>query len=145
METPTHIYKSYIRASAEEVWDAIVNPEKTSQYFYGTSVESTWEVGAPMDYLYPDGSFASKGEILAIDPPKRIEFTFQPHWDEELKAEGAAREVWSLSEVNGMVELVIELFEIGPKSLEDFKAGLPYIISGLKSLVETGEALPPPA
>lgn len=145
VDNPKHVYKSYIRATVDEVWDAITNPEMTSQYFYGTSVESTWEVGASMNYFYPDGSFASKGEILSIDPPKRIEFTFLPLWDEELSAEGPAHEVWSLSETNGMVELMIELFEIGPKTLEDFKAGLPYIVSGLKSLVETGEPLPSPS
>ncbi len=54
------------------------------------------------------------------------------------------REVWALREVNGMVELTIELYDIGPKTLQDFAGGLPYIVSGLKSLVETGAALPPP-
>ena len=145
METPNHVYKAYINAGANEVWDAITNPEKTSQYFYGTSVDSDWSVGSKMTYFYPDGSEASTGEILSIDPPKRIEFTFHPRWDPELEAEGPAREVWSISEVGSMVELKIEIFEIGPKSLAEFKDGLPYIVSGLKSLVETGQGLPSPA
>ena len=97
-----------------------------------------------MNYYYPDGRQASEGQVLAIDPPKRMEFTFHALWDEELTAEGPAREVWQLSEVNGMVELVIELFEAGPKTLDDFANGFPYIVAGLKSLVETGEALPSP-
>lgn len=144
MDKPVHIYKAFIRASAEEVWDAMINPEKTSQYFYGTLVESDWEVGSPMNYYYPDGRQASEGQILSIDAPKRMEFTFHALWDEVLEAEGPAREVWALAEVNGMVELKVEIFEIGEKTLEDFKEGIPYIISGLKSLVETGEALPSP-
>jgi uncharacterized protein YndB with AHSA1/START domain/DNA-binding transcriptional ArsR family regulator len=145
MDKPVHIYKSYIRGSIEEVWDAITNPEKTAQYFYETTVESDWQVGSPLNYRYPDGSLASDGEILAIDPPKRLEFTFRALWDEKLTAEGPAREVWELAEINGMVELKLEIFEIGPLCLEDFTQGYPYIVAGLKSLVETGEALPSPA
>lgn len=144
MDKPVHVYKTYIRGSVEDVWDAIINPYKTSRYFYGTLVESDWEVGSPMNYFYPDGRQASRGQILSIDPPKRMEFTFLPLWDEALEAEGPAREVWALNEANGMVELSVEIYEIGPKTLEDFTQGLPYIIAGLKSLVETGEGLPPP-
>ena len=145
MDRPTHVYKTFVRGTIEEVWDAITNPEKTTQYFYGTAVESEWQVGSRLDYRYPDGTLASDGEILAIDPPKRLEFTFRALWDEALTSEGGAREVWELAESGGMVELKVEIYEIGPRSLEDFSEGLPYILAGLKSLVETGEPLPAPA
>ena len=144
VDRPDHIYKAFINAAQEAVWDAITNGDMTVQYFYGTRVVSDWEVGGPMDYLYPDGSKASEGHIISIDAPKRIEFTFQALWDEELVAEGPTREVWSLVEINGMVELTIELFDAGPKTLDDFSNGFPYIVSGLKSLVETGVGLPTP-
>jgi DNA-binding transcriptional ArsR family regulator/uncharacterized protein YndB with AHSA1/START domain len=144
MDKPVHVYKTYIRATVEEVWNAIIDPEQTVQYFYGTLVESDWEVGSAMNYYYPDGRQASGGQVLSIDAPKRMEFTFHALWDEELKAEGPAREVWALAEMNGMVELKVEIYEIGEKTLENFKEGLPYIISGLKTLVETGEPLPSP-
>jgi DNA-binding transcriptional ArsR family regulator/uncharacterized protein YndB with AHSA1/START domain len=145
MDKPVHVYTTYIRGSAEDVWDAFINPDKTVQYFYGTAVESDWEVGSTMNYYYADGSLASEGQVISIDPPKRMEFLFHAMWDEEIKAEGPAREVWLLAEIGDMVELKVEIYEIGEKTLEDFKMGLPYIIAGLKSLVETGEALPPPA
>jgi uncharacterized protein YndB with AHSA1/START domain/DNA-binding transcriptional ArsR family regulator len=141
MDTPAHVYKTFIRGSMEAVWDAITNPEKTTQYFYGTAVESNWEVGSELNYRYPDGTLASDGEILAIDPPKKLEFTFRALWDEKLTAEGAAREVWELAESSGMVELKIEIYDIGPETLEDFSEGLPYIVAGLKTLVETGQQL----
>ncbi len=146
MDKPAHIYKSYIRATVEDVWDAITNPDKTVQYFYGTLVDSDWEVGSSMDYFYPDGRQASTGHIISIDAPKRMEFTFHALWDEDLKAEGPAREVWALAEVNGMVELTVELYDVAEdsKTLDDFSNGFPYIISGLKSLVETGQGLPSP-
>ncbi|HVR77603.1 MAG TPA: SRPBCC domain-containing protein [Acidimicrobiia bacterium] len=142
MDKPAHVYTAFIRGTAEEVWDAIVNPEKTEQYYFGTRVESDWEVGSPMTYSYPDGRVASTGEIISIDPPKRIEFTFHALWDDELEAEGPVREVWAVGESNGMVELTVELYEIGERTLQVFGEGIAYIISGLKSLVETGEALP---
>lgn len=145
MDKPVHIYKSFIRGSAAEVWDAITNPEKTVEYFYGTQVESGWEVGSSMTYRYPDGRVASEGRIIAIDEPRRLEFTFHAMWSEELAAEGPAREVWAITEMSGMVELKVEIYEIGDKTLEDFTEGLPYIIAGLKSLVETGDGLPPPS
>lgn len=147
MGTPDHIYKAYINGSQADVWDAITNPDKTEQYFYKTRVESDWEVGSSMNYYYAgSGELASDGEIIAIDAPNRIEFTFQARWDPDLVAEGPAREIWRLAEINGMVELTIELYDTpaGSKTLEDFSQGFPYIVSGLKSLVETGKALPPP-
>lgn len=145
MGTPDHIYKAYINGSQAAVWEAITNPDQTEQYFYGTRVASDWNVGSSMNYYHPgSGDLASDGTIIAIDAPTRLEFTFQARWDPELVTEGPVREVWSLAEVNGMTELIIELFDApsGSKTLEDFSNGFPYIVSGLKSLVETGKGLP---
>jgi uncharacterized protein YndB with AHSA1/START domain len=139
-----HVYRTYIRATVDEVWDAIVDGDKTVQYFYGTRVDSLWQVGSPMNYYDAEGRPVSEGHIISIDPPKRLEFTFQALWSPELVEEGPAREVWSLSEGNGMTELSVELYDIveGGATYNDFVGGLPYILSGLKSLLETGEALP---
>jgi len=146
MGAPDHIYKAYINGSQADVWDAIINPEKTVQYFYGTVIEVDLEAGGKMNYSYPDGRPASTGEVIAVDAPNKIEFTFQAMWDEALVAEGPVREVWALAEMKGMVELTIELYDApaGSKTHDDFSNGFPYIVSGLKSLVETGKALPPP-
>jgi DNA-binding transcriptional ArsR family regulator len=144
MDTPIHIYTTYIRGHAAEVWEAITNPDLTEQYFYGTRVESDWTVGSEMTYTYEDGRVASTGQILGIDAPKRLEFTFHARWDPELDAEGPCREVWTLTELEEMVELAIELFDmtVDSRRYEDFTNGIPYIVAGLKSLVETGAPLP---
>ena len=144
LSTPVHVYRTYIRATVDEVWDAIVDGDKTVQYYYGTRVDSLWQVGSPMNYYDAEGKPVSEGHIMSIDPPKRLEFTFQALWSPELVEEGPAREVWSLSEKNGMTELTVELYDIveGGATYNDFVGGLPYILSGLKSLLETGEALP---
>ncbi|MFW2333125.1 ArsR/SmtB family transcription factor [Ilumatobacter sp.] len=147
MERPVHIYQAYIRASVDDVWQAIVDPEQTVQYFYGTRVQSDWEVGSPMNYTNADGTeLVSEGTVLSIDPPKRIEFTFRALWDDALAAEGPCREVWSVEEVNGMSRLTIELYDVVEDSATytDFVQGFPYIVSGMKSLLETGAPLPAP-
>ena len=146
MEQPAHIYQSYIRASVEEVWQAIIDPDQTVQYFYGTRVQSDWQVGSPMNYLSTDGERVSEGTVLAIDPPNRIEFTFTALWDKALAAEGPCREVWSIRDVNGMSQLTIELYDVSTESAtyRDFVEGFPYIVSGLKTLLETGTPLPSP-
>ena len=144
MDKPVHVYKAYINAGVEAVWDAIVDPDRTVQYFYGTRVKSEWKVGSTMNYHGPDGQLVSEGNILAIDPPNRIEFTFHALWSEQIAAEDPVREVWSIRDVNGMAELTIELYdiEVGGVTYDEFTAGIPYIVSGLKSLLETGQALP---
>lgn len=145
METPTHVYKTYIRGHISEVWEAITNPEMTEQYFFATRVQSDWAPGAEMTYSYRDGTLASTGHIISIDPPKRLEFTFHALWDPELEAEGPCREVWTLTDLEDMVELAIELFDltVDSKRYRDFTEGFPYIVAGLKSLVETGSPLAP--
>jgi len=146
MAQPVHIYKAYINAPMSDVWDAITNGDKTVQYFYGTRVESEWSVGSPLAYTDSNGDIVADGEIISIDPPKRVEFTFQARWDPDLIAEGSAREVWALAEINAMTELTIELYDVAvdSKTYDDFVNGFPYIVSGLKSLLETGQGLPAP-
>lgn len=142
---PAHVYQMFINVEPTVVFNALIDGEMTKQYFYGTTVESDWEVGSEIRYVNGDGSLAADGEVIAIDPPNRIEMTFTAHWDPVLTAEGATREHWLVEESNGMSKLTVELYDAGPKTLEDFVGGFPYIFSGLKTLLETGASLPAPS
>lgn len=143
MTTPAHVYETYIRCEPEAAWNAIVDGDQTVQYYYGTRVESEWTVGAPIRYLSPAGDVVADGEILAIDAPKRLEMTFLPHWDEALKAEGATRMAWLIDSKNGSTRVRIEYFGLEPDSATyaDFMEGIPYIVAGMKTLLETGEPM----
>lgn len=143
MSKPIHVYEIFIDAPTEAVWAAIVDGESTVRYFYGTRVRSTWEPGAEVVYSYPDGRKASEGEILAIEPGRRLEMTFLPLWDPQLTAEGPAREVWLVEDAGGATKLTVEIWDVpeGGRIHTDFAGGLTFVISGLKTLLETGRPL----
>ncbi|MGI9641992.1 MAG: ArsR/SmtB family transcription factor [Acidimicrobiia bacterium] len=140
---PDHVYQIIIDAPTDVVWNAIVDGDVTVEYFYGTRVESTWLVGDPVSYLYPDGSVAADGTVIAIEPGVMVERYFHPRWDTELEAEGPAREIWRVDEIGDATRLTIELFEtpIGSKTHSEFSGGLVFIASGMKTLLETGSAI----
>jgi uncharacterized protein YndB with AHSA1/START domain len=143
MSQPTHVYKMYIAAPVEEVWKAITDGDVTVQYFYGTRVASGWSPGDEIVYTYPDGTVAADGEVLACDPPHRVEMLFHARWDPEIEAEGPVREVWQVEDADGASLLSVEMWDIAPdsKTLREFSGGLAYILSGMKTLLETGKPL----
>jgi uncharacterized protein YndB with AHSA1/START domain/DNA-binding transcriptional ArsR family regulator len=147
MSEPTHVYEVFINAAPSRVWQAIVDGEQTVKYYYGTRVESTWEPGAGLRYLGGDGSMVASGTVVAIDAPHRLEMTMVAHWDSDLEAEGPSREVWILEDFAGATKLTLEMHgvAVGSKTYEDFTSGFAYILSGLKTFVETGRSLPAPS
>ena len=143
MSKPTHVYEAYIRCPVEAAWEAIVDGEQTFRYFYGTKVDSDWAPGSPIRYLSATGDVVADGEIVSIDAPKRVEMMFHPRWDPELEAEGAVRTVWLVEESMGLTRVAVEYHELDPasKTYQDFVAGIPFIVSGMKTLLETGEPI----
>jgi uncharacterized protein YndB with AHSA1/START domain len=144
METVDHVYSVYIKAPPERVWRAIVDGDETVRYYYGTRVASTWEVGAPLAYTYGDGSVAADGSIREIDPGRRVVMSFHPRWDLELEAEGPVRMTWSVepAEADGLTKLTVTSALVpGSQTEGQFSGGVVYIVSGLKTALETGAAM----
>ncbi|MCP4968736.1 MAG: helix-turn-helix domain-containing protein [bacterium] len=140
---PSHIYQTYIRCEPEAAWEAIVDGNVTVKYFYGQRVESTWEVGAPIRYVDLTGAVVADGTIVAIDAPNRVEMTFHPRWDPGLEAEGPARTAWIVGRVGDLTTVTVEYYELPTDSAQaaDFMAGIPYIVAGMKTLLETGSPI----
>jgi DNA-binding transcriptional ArsR family regulator/uncharacterized protein YndB with AHSA1/START domain len=141
---PDHVYTAYIATDPASVWEALTNGDYTIQYFYGTRVESDWEPGAALRYLSPEGGVVADGEVIAADHAKRLEIMFHARWDPELEAEGPVREVWLLEATDeGATRLSVELYDAPETSrtYRDFTGGFPFIISGMKTLLETGEPM----
>jgi len=143
MSAPDHVYTVYIQADAARVWRAITEGDETVRYYYGTRVASEWTPGAAVVYTYPDGSVAADGEVLEYDAPSRLVMTFHAHWDPELEAEGPVKMIWALEPQGAMTKLVVTTtgLRAGSRIEGDFSGGISFIVSGLKTLIETGEPL----
>jgi uncharacterized protein YndB with AHSA1/START domain len=143
--TATQVYQLYINASPERVWDAITNKETLSKFFHGAQVESTYEVGTNIRSLSPDGSQVwTDNTVLECDPPRRLVHTWRSLYDPETAAEPESRVTWEIEpQPGGMsrLTLVHDRLDRSPKTAAGVK-GWSYILSNLKTLIETGEPLP---
>jgi uncharacterized protein YndB with AHSA1/START domain len=147
IEPIDHVYSIFINAEPERIWRAITDGDDTVRYYYGTRVISDWKPGSALRYDNPDGTVAADGEVLAVDPPTRLEMTFRARWDPEMEAEGAVRQVWELEaseNAAGSTKLTVTTFGLPPKLAESFSGGMVWIVSGLKTHLETAGA-PVPA
>lgn len=144
MDPVDHVFSIFIKAPAERVWRAIVDGDETTRYYYGTRVRSTWEVGAPITYEYPDGSTAADGVVLEVEPGWKVVMDFTPRWDPDAEADGPVRMTWAIEagEDGGPTRLTVTSALIPGSRIEsEFSSGVVYIVSGLKTVLETGEPL----
>lgn len=144
MDAPAHVYSVYIKSSPERLWRAITDGAETERYYYGTRVGSDWSVGSRITYEYPDGRVAADGKVLAIDHPRRLEMTFHARWDPEIEAEGPVRQTWEIEPTGDeSCRLTVTTRDLVPGSRRatEFSGGMVLIVSGLKTMVETGEPL----
>jgi uncharacterized protein YndB with AHSA1/START domain/DNA-binding transcriptional ArsR family regulator len=136
---PDHVYAIYVKASPERVWQALIDGDDTVRYYYGTRVASDWSPGSKLVYTYPDGSVAADGDVIAVDAPRRLEMTFHARWDPDVEADGPVRLVWEVEPGDGgATKLTVSSFGLRNETARQFVGGFPYILSGLKSLLETG-------
>jgi DNA-binding transcriptional ArsR family regulator len=143
MDTIDHVYSVYIKAAPDRVWRAITDGNETVRYYFGTRVESAWEAGSPLSYAYPDGSIAADGSVVDIEPGRRVVMLFHPRWDAGIEADGPIRMTWEVEEAEdgGAKLTVTSALKPGSKAAEEFSGGIVYIVSGLKTFIETGEPL----
>jgi len=140
MSKPTFVYVTYIRSSAEKVWDALTLPEFTAKTWFGARHETEWKAGAAWRLILADGRLADSGEIVEIDRPRRLVLKWRNEWKPEIKEEGWSRcTIEIASEADGAVKLTVTHEANGPKLIEAVSGGWPRILSNVKSLLETGE------
>jgi uncharacterized protein YndB with AHSA1/START domain len=141
----TQVYSVFVRATPEQLWDAITKPEFTSKYFYGSVIESTWKQGAPYTGWASDRSQQYvDGEVIEASPPRKLVTTWRALYDPETAAEPYSRVTWEIEPAGeGVTKLTVihDELEASPKTAENVAGGWSYILSGLKTLLETGEPL----
>jgi len=140
---PDFVAAVYIRATPEAIWRAITETDFTLRYYYGSAIESTFERGAPYRMTI-DGDLQIEGEIVEADPPRRLVQTFRGVWDEGMAADAPTRVTWEIEEAGpGVCKLTLihDGLVAGSATLEQVSGGWPFILSGMKSLLETGKGL----
>jgi uncharacterized protein YndB with AHSA1/START domain len=145
MSAPTHVYEVFIRASPERLWEAITSPAYTRRYFYGGYFEASWQPGTAYRTLLEDGSTPFEGTLLEVDPPRRLVYTFVYSGDPETREEHPSRVTWEITPLEGMCRLSVTHDQFTEGELNTYRkvgGGWPYILSNLKTLLETNEPLP---
>ncbi len=137
------VYVTYIRTTPEKLWQALIEPDFTRQFWVGCWQESEWKKGASWKLMMPDGRVADSGEILEIEPQKRLVLQWRNSFKPELREEGPSRMTYEIEPMGEMVKLTVihEMDRPGSKFIEAVSNGWPLILSGLKSLLETGESI----
>ena len=142
---PRQVYQVYINASPEKVWQAITNPEFTTRYFYGSYVESTFQPKATLTHYSGDRSAVMvEGEIVEADPPRRLVHTWNIRYDPKFAGDEPSQVTWEIASEDGQVSklTVIHEFESEDATFHEVASGWSWVVSNLKTLLETGEALP---
>jgi len=140
------VYQVLIKATPQQIWDAITKPEFTSQYFHGARVQTTGEAGTPFRYYAPDGETLWGDEtITESEPPYKLVVPWRSLYDPELAAEPASRVTWLIEEQDGGVCLLTathDRLEDSPRTAGSVGGiGWLMVVNGLKTLLETGRPL----
>ncbi|HET6682381.1 MAG TPA: SRPBCC domain-containing protein [Gaiella sp.] len=137
----TQVYQLFIKATPEAIWDAITKSEFTTRYFYASRVEVTPE---RRQSFGPDGALWGDSAVLEYDPPRRLVHGWQGLYSPEFAAEAESRVSWEIEPQDGgycLLTVVHDQLEGAPKTAESVAGGWMFVLSGLKTLLETGESL----
>ncbi len=142
MPQPRHIHETYIKASPDVVWNALIDPDFTEKYYYGCRFQGGSDVGSTYAYVGELGTTVD-GSILESEPFRRLVMSFHVNWDEEARAESPSNVTFELTPLEGITRLSIVHSDFGglSKSWALTNGGWPIIAEGLKTLVETGEPI----
>jgi uncharacterized protein YndB with AHSA1/START domain len=142
---PKIVYVTYIVTTPEKVWAALTSSEFTRQYCFGRSIESDWQIGSPVTYWQPDGTLDVKGVVVECDPPRLLTITWHVEWIPELLSLAENLVSFQIDALGDLVRLTMTQSHreaIDEELLEGGRKGWPIILSGLKTLLETGRPLP---
>ena len=139
------VFEIYIKTSPERAWDAITDPKSRAKYSFGVETHSDWTEGSDYRGEVPGVVDIAEGENLEVDPPRRLVQTFRALWSEDVKSYGFSRVTWEIDPVgDDSVRLTVIHDELPEDANSELYGGGPMILSGLKTLLETGEELTPP-
>jgi uncharacterized protein YndB with AHSA1/START domain len=141
---PAIVYAIYIASTPEKVWQALTSAEFSRKYFFDNAVEVDQKVGGTYIVRTPDGALHISGEVIEYDPPRKLTVTFNVSWPALVEKLGPTLVTYEIEQAGDAVKLTLLQShdrEISDDILEGGRQGWPAILSSLKSLLETGEAM----
>jgi uncharacterized protein YndB with AHSA1/START domain len=143
--TMEKVFEIYIKTTPERLWEAITEAELRQKYNFGVGISSDWTPGSRYEAVHPGAGIAiSEGENLEVDPPRRLVQSFTALWSDDVKAEGTSRVTWEIEPVGDSCRITVTHDQLREGANDELYGGWPMILSGLKTLLETGELLTTP-
>lgn len=137
------VFEIYIKTTPERLWKAITDTEMRRKYTFGAVVTSDWTTGSRYEGV-GGGMPIFEGENLELDPPRRLVQSFRALWGEDVKSEGTSRVTWEIEPVGDSCLLKVTHDQLREEANNQLYGGWPMILSGIKTLLETGETLTTP-
>ena len=138
------VFEIYIKTTPERLWEAITDTEMRKKYSFGVGTSSDWTQGSGYKSEVPGVIDIAEGENLEVDAPRRLVQTFTALWSDDVKAEGTSRVTWEIEPVGDSCQLIVTHSELRDDANAELYGGWMMILSGLKTLLETGEELDTP-
>lgn len=150
------VFETYIKTTPDRLWEAITDPDMRAKYSFGVRTESAWTPGSSYRGLAPgrtpsetESSTARGGEIvegenLEVDPPRRLVQSFRALWSDDVRGAGFSRVTWEIEPVGSSCRLRVTHDQLDDNANSELYGGWPMVLSGLKTLLETGELLDTP-
>jgi uncharacterized protein YndB with AHSA1/START domain len=139
------VFEIYIKTTPERLWEAITDRDLRARYSFGVGTESDWSQGSTYRSSVPGVIDIAEGENVEVDPPRKLVQTFTALWSDEVRNEGSSRVTWEIEPVgDDSCRLTVVHDQLRPGVNGEIYGGWPMILSGLKTLLETGEDLTTP-
>lgn len=140
--TSTQVHRIFIKAAPEAIWEAITKSEFTRRYFFGSSIDTTTQPGSPCVYRSTDAPLVD-GEVLESDPNHRFVITWRSLYHPPSVDEPASRVTWLIEPQEGghcCLTVIHDRLDSSPNTAKNVGTAWMFVLSGLKTVVETGES-----
>jgi uncharacterized protein YndB with AHSA1/START domain/biotin operon repressor len=143
------VFEIYIKTTPDRLWEAITNPEMRKKYTFGVAVQTDWKTGSSYKGVAGSGTVSPsipilEGENLEVQPPRRLVQSFRALWSDDVKRDGTSRVTWEIEAVGDSCRLTVTHDQLREGANSELYGGWPMILSGLKTLLETGQLLTTP-
>jgi uncharacterized protein YndB with AHSA1/START domain/DNA-binding transcriptional ArsR family regulator len=140
----TAVFEVFIKTTPERLWEAITDPTERAKYSFGVQSHSSWEPGSTYTSGVPGVVDVAAGENIEVQPPRLLVQTFNALWDDSVRAQPTTRVTWEIEPVGSSCRLTVTHDQLPADADSQLYGGWPMILSGLKTLLETGELLDTP-